>query len=599
VRMAGAPTAWFGKYEADGTTKHLSLGLAAEFQRWLDFYKIPKPSPIQGQQTNSYTKRSYATDPLDSRYGMAPGTAAGVEPDHHGKDLCPDGFSPTACEGSESLEALDRLSKTGKPFSLTVSFHYPHAPMVPTAKYYAMYKPDSLITPKSIADALTNSAYANANNRKTIGAGYQDPIKVRRWMADYYGLVTEIDEWVGKLLTKLDSLNLSSRTLVVFMSDHGEMLGSHGLREKNIFYEESARVPFIFRMPGKIPAGIVVNQPVTNIDLHATILDYLGNKGSYPSDGRSLRRFIEDTSASEEYIVTEWNYTDSRAPRAAGSELNFMIRFGSWKLMVPNTAASTVKDMLFNISSDPYEVSNLVGLNGLTASNAVIGKAEHLKALLAEYLTKMNHPAMTEIKNRRKWKTVDLWVSDTLIDFGTITRGKTKAESLYLGRTITGSVAISGMTLSGPGAANYKLSWTSGSIANGGQQIVTITYTDPGTGSAAGNAKITISHNAAGAARTVTLVSPKVTATALFQNKSNARNPVGASMKISYDKNRLRVTSHDNSFWKLTLCSLNGQAVREFSGQGSAQIACRTAPGIYLFRTEKPGTVRSGLLMIR
>jgi hypothetical protein len=404
-------------------------------------------------------------------------------------------------------------------------------------------------------------------------------------MANYYGLVTEVDEWVGRILAKVDSLDLRDNTLVVFTSDHGEMLGSHGMRSKNVFYEESAHVPLLMRMPGKIPAGVVVEQPVTTIDLHATNLDYLGAKGNYPTDGKSLRRYIENTNADNEYIVTEWPKTPS-----------FMIRMGDWKLMMSNTAASTTLDMLFNLGSDSHEMNNLLGQNGMTASNAVIGKAEYLKALLVEYLTAMNHPALSEVKKRIKWKTVDLWVSDTMLDYGTVSRGQIKVKELYLGRTIAGSVAISNIAIEGAGAANYILDWTQGTIASGAHQVVKITYTDPGTGNAAANARVVITHNASRAARTVTLVSPNVIATSVRERTMASRHD--DDVHVVFTHNCLSVTGAGNDPWKATVYSLSGQVLQLFNGQGNSRVSYRLAPGMYLVKMECRGVVRTDRLPV-
>jgi arylsulfatase A-like enzyme len=74
----------------------------------------------------------------------------------------------------------------------------------------------------------------------------------------------------------LDELDITDNTLVVFASDHGEMLGAHCLRGKNKFFEESTRVPLFLKLPGVIPAGSIVDEPVSLIDVFSTILDYAG-----------------------------------------------------------------------------------------------------------------------------------------------------------------------------------------------------------------------------------------------------------------------------------------------------------------------------------
>ena len=142
--------------------------------------------------------------------------------------------------------------------------------------------------PESIFDDREQSPYKEAN-RNYESPRYSDPEKVRHFIATYYGLVKEIDDWVGKILDKLDEHGLAESTLVVFVSDHGEMLGSHGMTSKNIFYEESVRVPFRMRLPRAIAAGTRVDDPVSTRDIFPTVLDYLGQPPREGIDSESLR----------------------------------------------------------------------------------------------------------------------------------------------------------------------------------------------------------------------------------------------------------------------------------------------------------------------
>ncbi|MCK4748173.1 MAG: sulfatase-like hydrolase/transferase, partial [Bacteroidales bacterium] len=83
------------------------------------------------------------------------------------------------------------------------------------------------IPPVSLSDNMQNSPYKKANGR--LGnPEYSDPEKIKYMISNYYGLVKEIDDWVGKIIEKLDELGLTENTLVIFTSDHGEMLGAHG-----------------------------------------------------------------------------------------------------------------------------------------------------------------------------------------------------------------------------------------------------------------------------------------------------------------------------------------------------------------------------------
>ncbi len=164
--------------------------------------------------------------------------------DIHGVLDLPAEYTITAVQGKQTMDALDRLKD--ERFILTCSFHCPHVPITPSEPFASMYRAKDMLTHASLEDTRENSPYRPGE----IISPYNEREKVQYMVANYYAFVTEIDEWVGKILDKLDALNLSENTLVIFVSDHGEMLGAHGMRGKFNFYEESVRVPFLVRFPG-------------------------------------------------------------------------------------------------------------------------------------------------------------------------------------------------------------------------------------------------------------------------------------------------------------------------------------------------------------
>lgn len=341
--------------------------------------KSPKRNIEDGELFDPFTTRNYKPDPLDKFYGKSYDEVVNqklkaIQPDLHGKLLIDKEYSLTAYQGKQTMEAIERLKDST--FSITCSFNFPHAPMLPPEPYYGMYPVKDMVPPISISDKMDNSPYKNANGR--LGnPEYSDPEKIKYMISSYYGLVTEIDDWVGKILAKLDELGLSDNTLVIFTSDHGEMLGAHGLREKNVFYEESAHIPLLIRFPGRIKENSVVNGYVSLVDLFATIMDYT-KAGKYESDGKSLRGLIEGRDKQHgKYVVTEWDYRGDTEP-------NYMILKDGWKLIIPYSETSKVINVLYNLNEDPYEMNNLLGKNPERAKYAE--KAEELRKCLLEWL---------------------------------------------------------------------------------------------------------------------------------------------------------------------------------------------------------------------
>ena len=321
------------------------------------------------------TRKKKARAPEVSDQATTYGCLVDVPPEH----------TLTAWTAKQGLEALERLK--GGAFTLTISIGPPHPPMVLPKPYFGMYPARSMPVPTSIGDARTNSPYArNAGN---MGDPYHDPAKVQQMISDYYGLVSLDDEWIGRILDRLQELGLAETTLVVFTSDHGEMLGDHGMNSKTVFYEGSAHIPLLMRLPGVIPAGTVVKAPVAQIDYCSTILDYLGVSGP-PTEGSSLRPLVEGKDDRKDQIaVSEW---------AKGPVPGYMACDGRWKLMFGRSADAPSLDALYDLKTDPQELNNLLGHNADREQHRA--EAERMKQLLVRWLEKVKSPELKNVKAR-------------------------------------------------------------------------------------------------------------------------------------------------------------------------------------------------------
>ena len=351
-----------------------------------------------GENKEGLSRFPYIMDPLDKNYGRKVSELEDCsQPDMHGVLQMDKEHSYTAFQAKETIEAIERLKD--ETFSITCSFHFPHAPMTPTEPYYSMYPAEEMVPPVSLSDDMVNSPYRSANGRQTH-TEFADPEKVKYVISNYYGLVKEIDDWVGKILDKLDEHNLTENTLVIFTSDHGEMLGAHGMREKNVFYEESAHIPLLMRFPNVITPNTEVDGYVSLIDLFPSILDYL-EVGDYAADGTSVRDLIEGNETDHgKYVVTEWSSSGDRTP-------NYMIVKDGWKLMIPFTRSSSVMNALYNLNTDPHEMDNIL------AKDTYLGQyyniVEDLRGSLLEWLEKNNSSHIDGVKER-------VLITDTPID---------------------------------------------------------------------------------------------------------------------------------------------------------------------------------------
>lgn len=350
------------------------------------------PPPGDGQFIDGMSKWPYIADPLDRYYGQTQAyldqnNLKHSQPDQHGELLLDKDYTLTAFQAKQTIEAIERLKD--ETFSITCSFHFPHSPMVLPEPYYSMYNPDDMPIPQSINDDMLNSPYKTSNGRERY-TEYADPDKIKYMISNYYGLVKEIDDWVGKILDKVEELGLDDNTIIIFTSDHGEMLGAHGMREKNVFYEESAHIPLLISAPGDIPANTQVDGYVSLIDLFPTILDYTGTE-THESEGKSLRGLIEGTDNEHgKYVVTEWDRGDDTPA--------YMVVQDGWKLIIPYTIKSDVINALYDLNTDPYEQNNLLGNNPNKAD--YIDKAEELRASLVEWLQNINSKHLYSVQHR-------------------------------------------------------------------------------------------------------------------------------------------------------------------------------------------------------
>lgn len=178
-----------------------------------------------------------------------------------------------------------------KPFVLCTSFIAPHFPLVCEQKYFDLYYPKLADLPKN-PEPPDHPMYRRFRRLFDMEEPF-DPEQVKRCRAAYYGLITFVDDLFGDVLDALDEAGLSDDTLVVFTSDHGEMLGERGLWWKSAMLEPAARVPLIWSWPGKLPKGERRDSVASLIDIVPTILEAAGVERPEYLEGDSLLAHLE------------------------------------------------------------------------------------------------------------------------------------------------------------------------------------------------------------------------------------------------------------------------------------------------------------------
>ena len=188
-----------------------------------------------------------------------------------------------------AIARIKHAAIAGKPFALFLSVGTPHDPWntnnVP-AKFLNMFADEAgksrfTLPPNYKPD---NDPYSDAWGRFK---GPRERQSIPEWLRVYYAMTANLDWNIGRLLKAIDEAGLHGNTIVVFTSDHGEMMGAQGRRAKNIFYEEAVRVPFLMRWPATIPAGSTSDACLNTPDIMPTLLGLAGL--AHPVQGRGHR----------------------------------------------------------------------------------------------------------------------------------------------------------------------------------------------------------------------------------------------------------------------------------------------------------------------
>lgn len=243
-----------------------------------------------------------------------------------------------------------------QPWFLFQSYHHPHELFWPPEDLWALYEdveidvPSFPDNPEATYSALDR--WLNEYHGVELPETLLNPESMRRVRRAYYALVTYIDRKVGELLATLEAEGLMNDTVIVFTSDHGDMLCEKGMVQKRTFYEWSARVPLIVRFPDGCYAGEIRQEPVNLIDLPPTFLDVaqVPDHDRLEMDGRSLIGLLDGTDADGWETFSE-NHADSMVQAPC-----FMLRRGDYKYVYIHGYA----DQLFDLAEDPGEWVNLV-----------------------------------------------------------------------------------------------------------------------------------------------------------------------------------------------------------------------------------------------
>jgi len=270
-------------------------------------------------------------------------------------------YDETVAQTTAELLRANSRAKS-RPFCIVAGFVLPHCPFVCPKEDWDYYfdRVELPTLPEGYFDNLHPVIKCWRKGREVEDLTDEE---IRRARTGYYGIVTHLDRQVGVVTRALAEAGLEENTVVIYLSDHGEMAGEHGMWWKSSFFEGSVGVPLIVSCPARFPSGRTRQEVVSLVDIGPTLLELAGTGPLPASAGASLLPLL--------------NSDHSHRPRPAFSELYAyggiaparMVRDGKWKLIHYEGHAP----MLFDLEQDPGELTDL----GQSDSHATIREKLH------------------------------------------------------------------------------------------------------------------------------------------------------------------------------------------------------------------------------
>lgn len=283
-------------------------------------------------------------------------------------------------------QTLEFMAQAKEPWCAHVSFIKPHWPYIVPAPYHAMYGPDQIPQARRHpAEQEDPHPVFGAYMENKIAQAFQRDEVREKVIPAYMGLIKQCDDQLGRLLDHLETTDTLKDTMIVLTSDHGDYLGDHWLGEKDLFHEQSVKVPMIIydpRTPANATRGTTCDALVESLDLAATFVDAAGGKvPDHIIEGRSLLPWLRGEQPEwRAFVISEYDYSATPQCVKLGLEPRdarlFMVFDGRYKLM---HAEGDFRPMLFDLTEDPDEFFDLAKGDSHKA------EIDRLYALLAQW----------------------------------------------------------------------------------------------------------------------------------------------------------------------------------------------------------------------
>ena len=260
--------------------------------------------------------------------------------------------SGTHWMAKQASDMIKKLAAEGKPWHIWVDYEEPHLPCRPSAPFSTMYDPDSIPPWDGCGDTFENKPYCHKQQPISWGTDEMTWDHDFKYMvARYFGVISQLDQAIGRILDALRETGQYDDTLIIFTSDHGDMCSSHNMLDKHyVLYDDICRVPLLVKYPGAAPR--TCDRFVSNcVDIPYSVLDWLGLEHPQIEHGRRLPIAPEEDALCRDMISSTSN------GQQFGLYSTRMIRDDRYKYVWNLTDI----DELYDLESDPGEKKNLIG----------------------------------------------------------------------------------------------------------------------------------------------------------------------------------------------------------------------------------------------
>lgn len=290
-----------------------------------------------------------------------------------GRNFCttlPEEDCKAAFVGKSTTKFLQDRSNDEKRFSLYVNFFEPHMPYNgPLTNLY-----DDIDLPENYNDVpdenslLRHQLFHKSYERNGFeGVDLSKPEGYKEILKKYHGMVTQVDNQMKNIINTLKQTGLWENTIIVYTSDHGDMMGSHGILAKCVMYEESIKVPLLIRVPEKLDSGEKIKNPISQVDLVPTLLDYMNFDVPDDLDGKSHMNSLDNKVPMDDDVYVIWHGTDTGISSVSETidrrSVNEIMQYPVYTILTSDGLkynwCPEDKGELYNLIADPLERCNL------------------------------------------------------------------------------------------------------------------------------------------------------------------------------------------------------------------------------------------------